>query len=274
MDTNFIAGSGGGTAMNYLANSASRSECRDTRATVRRRASKRAADDMSCVVQVVLADDAELMHLAVRALLAASPRYAMAAAASTTVAAEQLVHRVRPGLLICDTDIAGESGIGLCRWVLQVSPGTRVVMLTSRDEPLLARSALAAGASAYLLKDTAPGVLTASLDQAMSGVTVVDDRLGHSRELGRRIDPSGECGFSRREREVLGELIAGLDNRSIARQLCIAEDTVKTHLKAIFRKLGARDRAHAVALVLGTAAVVVPAYPLAEARAGRRWTSA
>jgi DNA-binding NarL/FixJ family response regulator len=259
--------------MNHLATSASRSESQNTRAISYRLAGCPVPDGVPRIIQVVLADQAELIHLAVRALLAASPRYSMAAAASTTIAAEQLVHRVRPGLLICDTDIAGESGIELCRWVLKVRPGIRVVILTSRDEPLLARSALAAGASGYLLKDTASGALTAGLDLAMSGVTVVDDRLGHTRETGRRIDPSGECGFSRREREVLGELIAGLDNRSIAKQLCIAEDTVKTHLKAIFRKLGARDRAHAVALVLGTAAVVVPAYSLGDARAGRNWTS-
>jgi DNA-binding NarL/FixJ family response regulator len=235
-------------------------------------ASSPVSNRMPRMIRVVLVDQAELMHLAVRAVLGASPRYSLVAAASTTVAAEQLVHRVRPELLICDTEIAGESGIELCRWVLQVSPGTRVVILTSKDEPLLARAALAAGASGYLLKDTARDALTAGLDLAVSGVPVVDDRLGRSRELARRIDPSGECGFSRREREVLGELISDLDNRSIARKLCVAEDTVKTHLKAIFRKLGARDRAHAVALVLGTAAVAVPGYSPGDARAGRDWT--
>jgi hypothetical protein len=50
-------------------------------------------------------------------------------------------------------------------------------------------------------------------------------------------------------------MLAGLDNKSIAERLCISEDTVKSHVKAIFRKLGARDRAHAVTLALGTAAM-------------------
>lgn len=218
------------------------------------------------VVRVVLADQAELMHLAIRALLTPSPVYSLAAAASTVVAAEQLVHRVRPGLLLCETDICGESGIELCKWVRQVSPGTCVIMLTSRDEPLLARSALAAGAIGYLLKDTPPGALTAGIERAMAGTIVIDDRLGRSRDLGHQIDPTEEYGFSRRERDVLGELVAGLDNRSIADRLCIAEDTVKSHLKAIFRKLGARDRAHAVALLLGTATVAGPAEPSWAAR--------
>ena len=153
------------------------------------------------------------MHMALRALLSAHSRYSIIAAADTVAVAEQLVIRVRPGLLICETEIGGESGLGLCRWARRASPATRVVILTSRDEPLLARSAVAAGATGYLLKDTAPAVLTACLDQAAAGRVVIDERLGASREPARPIDPADEVGFSRREREVLAELVAGLDNR-------------------------------------------------------------
>ena len=71
-------------------------------------------------------DDAELMHFAVRALLSALPGYSLVASARSVSAGEQLVRRVRPDLLICEADIAGESGIGLCRWVRQFSPATCV----------------------------------------------------------------------------------------------------------------------------------------------------
>jgi DNA-binding NarL/FixJ family response regulator len=222
------------------------------------------------VVSVVLVDQAVLMHMAVRALLAAHSRYSIIAAADSVVVAEQLVSRVRPGLLICETDIGGESGLDLCRWARRASPATRVVILTGRDEPLLARSAVAAGASGYLLKDTAPAVLTACLDRAAAGSVVIDERLGASREPARPIDPADEVGFSRREREVVAELVAGLDNRLIADRLCIAEETVKSHVKAIFRKLGARDRAHALALVLGTAVPTISPVKASMASA-RTW---
>jgi DNA-binding NarL/FixJ family response regulator len=207
------------------------------------------------LVRAVLADEAELMHFAVRTLLSALPGYALVGWARTVGTAEQLVRRARPSLLICDTDIAGESGIGLCRRVRQLSPVTRVAILTSRDEPLLAQSALAAGAHGYLLKDSAPEDLTAYLEEAAAGLRVLDQRLGRTRGGDHRTDATDEFGLSRREREVLGELLAGLDNKGIAGHLCISEDTVKSHVKAIFRKLGARDRAHAVALALGTATV-------------------
>jgi DNA-binding NarL/FixJ family response regulator len=207
------------------------------------------------LVRAVVVDEAELMHFAIRALLAAAPGVSLVASARSVAAGEQLVRRVRPDLLICDTDIAGESGIGLCRWVRQVSPATRVAVLTGRDEPLLAQSALAAGAHGYLLKDSAPADLMSYLEEAAAGLRVLDQRLGRARRHEHRTDPTDAFGLSRREREVLGELVAGLPNKGIAERLCISEDTVKSHVKAIFRKLGARDRAHAVALALGTAAV-------------------
>ncbi|HEX4833144.1 MAG TPA: response regulator transcription factor [Trebonia sp.] len=209
----------------------------------------------------MLADQAILMHIAMRVLLEANPGYSVIAAASTIAATEQLVSHARPGLLICDTDIGGESGLDLCRWVRRVSPATRVVILTSRNEPVLAKAALTAGASGYLLKDSGPDVLVASLNEAAAGRVAIDPRLGTSRQASLLINLAVGAGFSRRERDVAAELVAGLDNRSIARRLCISEETVKSHMKAIFRKLGARDRAHAVAVALGAAMPAMPVVP-------------
>jgi DNA-binding NarL/FixJ family response regulator len=224
---------------------------------------------------VVIADHSPLMHLAVRSMLTGAPGLALAAAASTVAAAEQLVQRVRPELLICDTSIGADSGVALCRWTRQASPVTAVVMLTSRDEPLLVQSALAAGAVGYLLKDSPADALLAALCQAAAGGTVLDERLGRQRHRSDQPDCVAELGLSRREREVLDELRLGLDNKAIALRLCISEDTVKSHVKAIFRKLGARDRAHAVALALGSAPPAAIAATATSARpgTGRRATA-
>lgn len=205
-------------------------------------------------ITIVLVDESVLMHIALRALLRRDSRYSVVAAACTVPEAEQAVRQARPGLLICDAEIGGESGIDLCRRVRRVSGGTRVVILTARKDPLLARLALAAGAAAYLLKDAAPAALTASLDEVLHGTVVTDARLGTVRDTPWPPDPLEYAGFSRREREVLAEMVSGLDNRAIAGRLCVSEETVKSHVKAVFRKLGARDRAHAVAIALGAAA--------------------
>jgi DNA-binding NarL/FixJ family response regulator len=211
------------------------------------------------IVRVLHADDSPLMQLAIRAVLSTMHGFAVAAAAGTVAHAEQLVLRIRPDLLICDTDLAGECGLSLCRWTRRASPRTVSVILTARDNPQLAMSALAAGASGYLLKGTPPDELVSYLRQAASGLQVVDERLGQSARAQAEPDRIADFGLSRREREVLDEMLHGLGNRAIAKLLCISEDTVKSHVKAIFRKLGARDRGHAIALALGTAAPARPA---------------
>jgi DNA-binding NarL/FixJ family response regulator len=225
------------------------------------------------LIHVVLADDSPLMHLAIRSMLGNAPGYVVQGAASSVAMAEQLIQRVRPTLLIAETTIAGESGIGLCRWCRQASAATAVVILTTRDEPLLVQSAVTAGASGYLLKSSPAESIMAGLRDAVAGIRVLDDRLGQPRCHPAAAESAAELGLSRREREVLDEMMLGLGNRAIATRLCISEDTVKTHVKAVFRKLGARDRAHAVALALGSAPYgdVEPALPrLPRPRAATR----
>jgi DNA-binding NarL/FixJ family response regulator len=208
---------------------------------------------MAVVIRAVLADGEELMHLAVGALLGSMRGYVLAASVDSIGAAERLVHRTMPDLLICEADIGGESGVGLCWWARRASPRTGAVVLTSRDEPRLAQSALDAGARGYLLKSSPPEALASYLEQIGAGRRVLDDRLGHAPAPSPEAQLMDQCGLSRREREVLGEVLSGFGNKLIAGRLHISEETVKSHMKAIFRKLGARDRAHAVAMALGRA---------------------
>ncbi|KGH44889.1 LuxR family transcriptional regulator, partial [Modestobacter caceresii] len=87
---------------------------------------------------------------------------------------------------------------------------------------------------------------------ARAGRTVVDPQIrrgeGSAEPVSRELTP--EVPLTRRESDVLDELLQGQSNRAIGKNLFISEDTVKSHVKAILRKLGARDRAHAVSLVL------------------------
>lgn len=205
------------------------------------------------LTRAVLADDAELMHLAVRALLASIPGFTLAGSAGSVGAAEQLVRRAVPDLLICETEIRGQSGIGLAWWVRTYRPRTRVVFLAGRDDPALAQAALEAGAQGYLLKSSPPEALAAALRQVTAGRRVLDERLGFAREISPEARRMDQVGLSPRERDVLAEVLSGYGNKMIAQRLHISEDTVKSHMKAIFRKLGARDRAHAVALAVGRA---------------------
>jgi DNA-binding NarL/FixJ family response regulator len=146
-------------------------------------------------VRALVVDDAVVdgaaVHAAVRRLLSDEPGYSLIGSARSVSAGEHLARRVRPRLLICEADIAGHSGIGLCRRVRQACPAIRVAILTGRDEPLLAQSAFAAGAHGYLLKDSAPDDLAGYLDDAAAGLRVLDPRLGRTRRASHPTAPAG-----------------------------------------------------------------------------------
>ena len=121
--------------------------------------------------------------------------------------------------------------------------------------------AIAAGVRSYLMINTSPTLLGWAILAARAGRTVVDPQI-------RRVEPSAtpaakpftpEVPLTRREQDVLDELLQGQSNRQIGRNLFISEDTVKSHVKAILRKLGARDRAHAVSSCCPTASRAAPA---------------
>jgi DNA-binding NarL/FixJ family response regulator len=203
------------------------------------------------VIRIVLVDDARLIHEALRAILRRTSAFAYVGAALTVDEGARQMHRERPEILICETEIAGQSSLDLCRWVRRTAPSTRVVMLSYRDDMALARTSLEMGASAYLLKTVTPDDLLQRLRDVMCGLTVLDERLAEHRPE-RDIDR--KFGLSPREREVLAALSLGLDNRMIAQRLHITHDTVKSHVKSILRKLDARDRTHAVVISLQAAA--------------------
>lgn len=205
-------------------------------------------------IRIIVVDDARLIHEALQVILRKTSSFVYAGAATTLTEGAQQVRRQRPDVMVCETEISGESGLDLCRWVRRTAPLTRVVVLSHHDDVPLARAALEAGASAYLLKTVTPETLVQRFRDVMSGLTVLDDRLGLTRRREPEVEDPERFGLSPREREVLAALSIGLDNRMIAQRLHITHDTVKSHVKSILRKLHARDRTHAVAISLGVAA--------------------
>jgi DNA-binding NarL/FixJ family response regulator len=137
------------------------------------------------------------------------------------------------------------------------SPPFRVVIFTEDEDEALLFAALRLGVSGFLLKSIGGAQLADHLDRVARGEVVVDPTLATRvamgaahRANGTRAWPGFDLGLSRRESEVLELLAEGLSNRLIASKLTVGEETVKTHLRSIYRKLGVTDRAQAVALAL------------------------
>ncbi len=221
------------------------------------------------LVRTLLIDEAGLIHEALRTVLARSGRFVVVGAAGDVVEGLRLARATRAELVICEVVVAGKSGLELCRRLHAVSLQIVVVMLSGVNDPELARAALAAGASGYLLKTSPPQDIVVALARATRGSVALDPRLGRTRTSPLPLCPPGTSGgpapgtrsLSPREREVLAEIVHGLDNRGIAARLCISEETVKTHVKAILRKLKADNRAQVMAMVLGTRLPDLPITP-------------
>jgi DNA-binding NarL/FixJ family response regulator len=174
--------------------------------------------------------------------------------AHTVGDAARCLRRTQVELVITDFDVPGAGPLRTVREAVQYQPRARVVVLSNADCPHWARAALDAGAAAYLLKTSPVQELLPLIAGAAKGApATIDSRLGSLSPLPSRMPPPIALGrLSAREFDVLAEMAKGMDNQRIAHRLFISNDTVKTHVKAILRKLGARDRAHAVAMVLGT----------------------
>lgn len=140
--------------------------------------------------------------------------------------------------------------------LLRVRRETPIVVLSDVDSETATVNALAGGASGYVLTESTGEELLAALRRAARGQTVVDPGLG-GRIASRLVRPRrqeplvpDEWDLRPRERQVLEALVDGKSNREIAEALHLGEETIKTYLHAVYRKLGTRNRQQATALVL------------------------
>jgi DNA-binding NarL/FixJ family response regulator len=168
----------------------------------------------------------------------------------------RVVEALDPDVVLCDLRLQGVSGLDLCRRLLERDPNRRVVLLSVYDDEQYVFQALRAGASGYLLKKISGEELVRHLELVYAGERVVDTVLaGRAMDSAARLAsgefwPGARQGLTHRESEVLSLMVTGLSNRGIATRLVVGDETVKSHLRAIYRKLGVSDRTGAVAAAL------------------------
>ncbi|MDQ4116260.1 MAG: response regulator transcription factor, partial [Actinomycetota bacterium] len=161
-----------------------------------------------------------------------------------------------PDVVLCDVRMQGSSGLDLCRAVLERSPESKVVLLSVYEDEQYLFQAMRAGASGYLLKKINGEELVTRIESAHAGQIVIDPGLAaRAVDTAARIErdeywPGARQGLTQRESEILSFMVAGLSNRAIATRLVIGDETVKSHLRSIYRKLEVADRTGAVATAL------------------------
>ncbi|WP_026357055.1 response regulator transcription factor [Mycobacterium sp. 141] len=211
----------------------------------------------SSPVRLVLVDDHEMVIEGLKAMLAAfKDRVLVIGHAVGAERALTVVEELNPDIVLCDVRMQGSSGLDLCRDLRERNPDRKVVMLSVYDDEQYLFQALRVGASGYLLKSISSDELVRQIEFAYGGATAIDPGMAaRAADTAARLQrdefwPGVRQGLTQRESEILSFVVAGLSNRGIATKLVIGEETVKTHLRSIYRKLGVTDRAGAVATAL------------------------
>jgi two-component system response regulator DesR len=192
------------------------------------------------VIRVLLADDEELIRVALAALLGLEPDVEVVAQAADGRAAVRAALAHRPDVAVVDLEMPLLDGLAVTAELRRVLPSCAVVVLTGRGRPAHPARALAAGAKGFLVKGSPGGALADVIRRVHSG--------------GRYVDPAlaadalslPECPLTARELDVLRAADADTPVTLVARRLRLSPGTVRNHLTAIVAKLAVNDRSAAV----------------------------
>ncbi|MDQ2751371.1 MAG: response regulator transcription factor [Actinomycetota bacterium] len=208
-------------------------------------------------MRVLLVDDHEMVLQGLQAMLS---RFSdKVEVIGTATEAEEAVRRVsadHPDVVLCDVRLRQGSGLDVCTAIRKIDPQAKVVFLTVYDDEQYLYQALRVGASGYLLKRVDAHELIRHLENVCDGEIVIDPTLAGRVAASAAHLQSGEfwpgarLGLTQRESEVLALLVGGMSNKAIAARLVVSDDTVKTHVRGVYRKLDVNDRGGAVATAL------------------------
>ena len=201
-------------------------------------------------ITVVLADDHGVVRKGLRLLLDAEDDLHVVAEAGTTPDAVRLARAHRPRILVLDLNMPGGSSLEAIPEVLAGTPETAVVVLTMQDDPAFARQALQAGASGFVLKESADDELLQAVRRAAAGDTYLNPRVGARLAAAPAEPPGPPDDLTQREVDVLRLIALGYTNADIGKQLYLSTRTVETHRAHIQQKLRRTTRADLVRYAL------------------------
>lgn len=165
---------------------------------------------------------------------------------------DALAHGSAPDAALIDLNLPDGCGVQLIASMLARRPGLVLLALTVRFDDAAVFGALRAGAVGYLLKDSSAAAIVRALEEAVSGGSPMSPSI--ARRVVRHLQPdaASQAGFhlTQREHDVLEQLCSGASYREAAGALGVAEGTVQTHVKRVYEKLGATNKAEAVRIAL------------------------
>lgn len=195
-------------------------------------------------IRLLIADDQALVRGALGALLDLEPDLTVIGMASDGAEALRLAEELRPDVCLMDIQMPSMDGVEATRRIREASPETRILVVTTFARPGYLRSALDAGASGFIVKDTPAEQLAEAVRRVHSGLRVLDPVLAADSLF------DGANPLSDRERQVLRLAADGRSAAAIAAEVFLSAGTVRNHLSAAIGKTGAANRAQAVRIAL------------------------
>lgn len=215
-------------------------------------------------IRLLLVDDHNLFRRGLKALLDQDERFEVSAEAGDVGEALRQLAKGQPDVILLDNHLPGVRGVDAIPALKEAAPDARLLMLTVSEDAQDLSTALQSGADGYLLKTVESDQLCEAIVQALEGNSVVSPEMMTKLVSAFRTLPGSDSGsvllaatpeergeseamqsLSPREREILGLIARGDSNKLIARELDIAETTVKIHVQHILRKLGLSSRVQA-----------------------------
>ena len=204
------------------------------------------------MISVLVADDQDLVRVGLRTLIESEEGMRVAGEAADGLSAVALAASERPDVVLMDVRMPGIDGLEATRRIAAdpALAGTRIVVLTTFELDEYVFDALRYGASGFLLKDITPAHLRNAILTVHAGNAVLapDDlqKLLGGEFRAREAVPAAYAALTDKERQIVQLVARGLSNAEIGEVIFVSESTVKTHVGAILRKLGLRDRVQVV----------------------------
>ena len=200
-------------------------------------------------IRILIVDDHTLMRRGLIALVGAEPSFEVVGDAADAHEGIKKAAQLQPDIVLLDLHMPGITGVQAIPNLREASPKSRVLMLTVSEDADDLVSALRAGADGYLLKNIESEVLITSIRRALQGEAVISERMTgklvselRNNEVSSRPAPTSAAALSPREHEIVLLIAKGASNKEIARELSVAESTVKIHVQHILRKLELTSR--------------------------------
>jgi two-component system, NarL family, response regulator DegU len=209
-------------------------------------------------LRVLIVDDIALMRQGIKSLLEKRENLEFVGEGSSGHEAVQLAESLAPDVILLDQNMPGLDCAEAIKFIKERQPKTEIIVLAEETDAEKSFGTLEAGASGYVLKDINPDNLARAIEDVCNGRTLMHPHVARQlverfRVLSREKNGKDDLhlgGLTSRELEILLEMTKGATDKEIAKKTHVSTTTVKSHIRSIFRKIGARNRTQAVVYVL------------------------